>query len=83
MIMHDVLHTNCRKKTKTDKIMEFNSQDLSSQVLKTNTLETQDTYRVNGTMKGVGNISETGTYVSTFRPVYLFIPKQYFRRRYS
>jgi hypothetical protein len=23
---------------------------------------------VNGTMKGVGNISETGTYVSTYRP---------------
>jgi hypothetical protein len=45
-----------------------NSQDLSSQVLKTNPLETQDTYRVNGTMKGVGNISETGTYVSTYRP---------------
>ena len=40
-----------------------NSQDISSQVLKTNPLETQDTYRVNGTMKGVGNISETGTYV--------------------
>ena len=45
-----------------------NSQDISSQVLNTNPLETQDTYRVNGTMKGVGNISETGTYVSTYRP---------------
>lgn len=45
-----------------------NSQDLSSQVLKTNPLETQDSYKVNGTMKDVGNISETGTYVSTYRP---------------
>jgi hypothetical protein len=49
-----------------------NSQDLSSQVLKTNPLETQDTYRVNGTMKGVGNISETGTYVSSYRPGTLY-----------
>ena len=45
-----------------------NSQDLSSQVTRTNPLETQDTYKVNGTMKDVGNISETGTYVSTYRP---------------
>jgi hypothetical protein len=45
-----------------------NSQDLSSQVTRTNPLETQDTYKVNGTMKDVGNISETGTYVSTHRP---------------
>jgi hypothetical protein len=45
-----------------------NSQDLSSQVTSTNPLETQDTYKVNGTMKDVGNISETGTYVSTYRP---------------
>ena len=37
------------------------SQDLSSRVLNTNPLETQDTYRVNGTMEGIGNISETGT----------------------
>lgn len=37
------------------------SQDLSSQVTRTNPLETQDTYKVNGTMKDVGNISETGT----------------------
>ena len=43
------------------------SQDLSSRVLNTNPLETQDTYRVNGTMEGIGNISETGTYVSTYR----------------
>jgi hypothetical protein len=45
-----------------------NSQDLSSQVTSTNPLETRDTYKVNGTMKEVGNISETGTYVSTYRP---------------
>lgn len=45
-----------------------NSQELSSEVLSPNPLQTSDTYKVNGTMKGVGKISETGTYVSTRSP---------------